>query len=107
MEDKPCFVYIIECNNGAYYTGITNDVLRRWNEHRTGKGALYVKMFGFKKPIFLKQFDNKSLARRFEISIKKVNKKQKSLIISVMHACSNSNELLNEYIEKFNKKIYK
>ncbi|MBN2079512.1 MAG: GIY-YIG nuclease family protein [Spirochaetes bacterium] len=32
----PWFVYILECENGSYYTGVTDDVARRFNEHRRG-----------------------------------------------------------------------
>ncbi|CAN5209011.1 GIY-YIG nuclease family protein [soil metagenome] len=30
------YVYILQCADGAYYTGITNDLDRRVNEHNEG-----------------------------------------------------------------------
>ncbi|HET9055403.1 MAG TPA: GIY-YIG nuclease family protein, partial [Chitinophagaceae bacterium] len=30
------YVYIVECNDGSYYTGVTNDIERRLWEHNTG-----------------------------------------------------------------------
>ena len=30
------FVYIIECNDGTFYVGVTNDLERRFAEHRDG-----------------------------------------------------------------------
>jgi putative endonuclease len=30
------FVYIVECSDKSYYTGVTNDVDRRMEEHNTG-----------------------------------------------------------------------
>jgi len=30
------FIYILECINGAYYTGYTTDIRRRYQEHRQG-----------------------------------------------------------------------
>ena len=30
------FVYILKCVDGTYYTGVTNDVPRRLNEHQSG-----------------------------------------------------------------------
>ncbi len=30
------FVYILECENGSFYTGITDDMARRYAEHRKG-----------------------------------------------------------------------
>ena len=32
----PWYVYILECENGSYYTGITDDMARRFAEHRKG-----------------------------------------------------------------------
>ena len=36
-------VYILECKDGSYYTGITTDIARRIKEHNSGKGAKYTK----------------------------------------------------------------
>jgi putative endonuclease len=33
---KLYYVYILQCVDGSYYTGITNDVERRLNEHNEG-----------------------------------------------------------------------
>lgn len=30
------FVYIVQCSDGYYYTGVTNDLERRVNEHNSG-----------------------------------------------------------------------
>ncbi|MFD0837170.1 GIY-YIG nuclease family protein [Mariniflexile aquimaris] len=30
------FVYILKCSDGSYYTGITNDIQKRFVEHQTG-----------------------------------------------------------------------
>lgn len=30
------YVYIIECSDGSYYTGITNDINKRMDEHEDG-----------------------------------------------------------------------
>lgn len=30
------YVYIIECNDGTLYVGVTNDIERRFSEHRDG-----------------------------------------------------------------------
>ena len=36
-------VYILECSDCSLYTGNTNDLERRLEEHRTGRGAKYTK----------------------------------------------------------------
>ena len=37
-------VYMLQCNDGTFYTGITTDIARRLHEHNnTGKGAKYTR----------------------------------------------------------------
>ena len=33
---KYYYVYILKCSDGSYYTGVTNDIERRLDEHRIG-----------------------------------------------------------------------
>jgi putative endonuclease len=33
------FVYILQCADGSYYTGSTNDLERRLQQHEAGEGA--------------------------------------------------------------------
>lgn len=37
------FVYILECADGTLYTGVTNDLKRRFETHNAGKGAKYTR----------------------------------------------------------------
>lgn len=48
-------VYILECHDGSYYTGVTNDLERRLWEHNTGFDK---KCFTYKRrPVELKYFE--------------------------------------------------
>ena len=39
MKDKNFYwVYMLECDNGHYYTGSTDDLLKRFSDHVQGKG---------------------------------------------------------------------
>ena len=39
-----CWVlYLLKCNNGAYYAGITNNLEARFAAHISGKGARYTR----------------------------------------------------------------
>ena len=42
MEEK-WYLYILRCKDNTLYTGITTDVLRRLEAHRSGKGAKYTR----------------------------------------------------------------
>ncbi|MEC7576654.1 MAG: GIY-YIG nuclease family protein, partial [Pseudomonadota bacterium] len=37
------FVYIVECADNSLYTGITNDLDRRIEQHNSGTGAKYTR----------------------------------------------------------------
>src|SRR5829696_3548337 len=50
------YMYVLKCNDGLYYTGITNDVDRRLYEHNEG---LIPTCFTFKRrPVALKFFEH-------------------------------------------------
>jgi len=40
------YVYILECSDGSYYVGVTNNVGRRFIEHSTG---IHENSFTFRK----------------------------------------------------------
>jgi putative endonuclease len=45
------FVYILCCNDGTYYTGVTTDLTRRLREHNfTRRGAKYTRT---RRPVYL------------------------------------------------------
>lgn len=75
---KNWYVYIVECNDGSYYTGITTDVERRVNQHNSKKqGAKYTRARQPVKLIYSKGNYTKSSAAKEEYKIKQLTKKQK------------------------------
>ena len=75
--EKKWYVYILECQDGSFYTGVTNDLDSRMNAHATGKGSKYVDNKGFKKLIKFKLCKNKSEACKCEYEIKQLTKNKK------------------------------
>ena len=41
--EKMWYLYILRCADGTLYTGITTDVAKRLEQHRSGKGAKYTR----------------------------------------------------------------
>lgn len=39
----PWLVYLLRCRDGSLYTGITNDLNRRLESHRSGKASAYTR----------------------------------------------------------------
>lgn len=77
------YVYIIECFDGSFYTGVTLDVERRFKEHQSGgkKAAKYMKSHPPKRIIFIEKFKNRSKAQVRESSIKSLSKREKLKLI--------------------------
>jgi len=44
MKEKNWSVYLLECSDGTYYTGCTNNVDKRLKAHNSGMGAKYTKV---------------------------------------------------------------
>lgn len=70
-------VYLLKCSDGTQYTGITNDLDRRVDEHNAGKGARYtrtrlpVSVLGFRR------VDSRSEALKLEWKVKQQPASQK------------------------------
>lgn len=75
--EKKWYVYILECLDGTYYTGVSNDVLQRMKAHQEGKGSKYVYKKGFRKLLRTKACLNKSDACKCEYEIKQLPRNQK------------------------------
>lgn len=72
------FVYILECADHTFYTGITSNLDRRLKEHNTSKiGAKYTKVRRPVKLIYSQEFNNRSEASIEEARIKKLSRVEK------------------------------
>ena len=71
------YIYILECSDGTFYTGITNNIEKRLKTHREGKGAKYTRT---RLPLTLLCFTTvktKSEALKYEYKIKQLPKNKK------------------------------
>ena len=75
------FVYIIECEDGTLYTGITTDSSRRFKEHMSGKAARYTRSHRPKLLVYEEQVLTQSCALKREHAIKKMTRAQKIRMI--------------------------
>lgn len=76
------YIYILECSDNTLYTWITTDLERRIFEHNSSDlWAKYTKNRRPVKLVYSEQEENRSLASKREIQIKKLTKKQKNELI--------------------------
>ena len=77
------YVYIVECVDGTYYTGITTDVDRRILEHNYSfKSAKYTRSRRPVKLVYSKLIGTRSAASKEEYRIKKMSRSKKKDIIN-------------------------
>ncbi len=74
---KKWFVYLVECCDGSFYCGVTNDIDERMEKHATGKGSKYVYRKGFRKLLRARECKDKSEACKCEYEIKQLSKWEK------------------------------
>ena len=70
-------LYVAECADGSFYTGITKDVEKRIEAHNSGKGAKYTATHGPVKLVFQESQANYSAALRREYQVKTLSKQRK------------------------------
>ena len=76
------YLYILQCGDGSLYTGITTDVEKRLEMHRSGRGAKYTRG---RLPLELKyreECGTHSDALRRELEIKRLSRAEKLALIS-------------------------
>ncbi|MFC2058493.1 GIY-YIG nuclease family protein [Chloroflexota bacterium] len=76
-------LYLVRCQDGSLYTGITTNVARRFAEHQktNGAGAKYLRGRGPLMLVFQKKLGSRSLALGVESKVKKMSKARKEELI--------------------------
>jgi putative endonuclease len=74
-------VYIIQCDDGSLYTGISTDVERRFQQHSAGRGAKYFRARRPLKVIYAEVGHTRASASQRESAIKKLSRVQKAELI--------------------------
>ena len=78
------YVYIVECSDGTLYTGWTNDLKRRVEQHLNGKGAKYTRSRRPVKLVYYETFNEKCEAMKREYEIKTYSRINKLELIKSM-----------------------
>lgn len=91
-------VYMIRCSDETLYTGITNNLERRWQQHASRRGARYFRGRAPIEIVYLEPGHDRSSASRREIDIKKLQRVDKERLIcspqNLLH-CTCAPEIAN------------
>lgn len=77
------YLYILRCGDGSLYTGITTDVEKRLEAHRSGKGAKYTRGRGPLELVYRELCGTHSEALKRELRVKAMTREEKLLLAEV------------------------
>jgi putative endonuclease len=75
------FVYLLECKDGSIYTGITNDLDKRFEQHKAGKGGNYTRAKQARRIVYSEKQPDRSAALKREAQIKRWSREKKLLLM--------------------------
>lgn len=74
-------LYILRCKDGSLYTGITTDVEKRLEVHRSGKGAKYTRGRAPLELVYREECGTHSNALKRELEIKALPREKKLALL--------------------------
>ena len=74
-------IYILECNDGSLYTGITTDLEKRVKRHNEGRASKYTRAKTPVAVVYTEDAVNEPLAKKREAEIKKLSRQDKLKLI--------------------------
>lgn len=77
VVSQPWSLYLIECRNGSYYAGISNNVAARYAAHVAGRGARYTRANPPLQLIGSREYPDRSSAARAEWQIRQLPRERK------------------------------
>jgi putative endonuclease len=81
MESMGWYVYILQCGDKSFYTGITTNLADRIVKHNTGKASKYTRS---RLPVtlaFSEEYSTRRQAAKAESAIKSMSREEKKYMI--------------------------
>ncbi len=75
------YCYLLECNDGSFYCGWTNDLEKRLTAHQAGTGSRYTRAHLPVKLVYFEIFAERSQAMRRESEIKSLDHIEKKELV--------------------------
>jgi putative endonuclease len=82
MEEWKWYLYIIECQDGTYYTGLTWKPELRFEQHISGLGGRYTAKHGVKRIVYIEEHTDLEIARNRERQVKGWSQAKKRKLIN-------------------------
>ncbi|UTH75608.1 GIY-YIG nuclease family protein [Chromobacterium sp. IIBBL 290-4] len=72
-QPRPWFLYVLRCESGTLYTGVSTDVARRFRQHQAGKGARYTRLNPPRAIELVIEYPDRSSALKAEYAFKQLS----------------------------------
>ena len=79
-------VYILQCADGSLYTGITNDLSKRFAKHQAGTASHYTRAHQAVKVVYTERKRTKGNALKRDYVIKQLTRAQKLTLIATQQS---------------------
>ncbi len=87
-EKERWVLYVLECSDGTFYTGITNNLDRRMHLHNSGSASRYTRS---RLPVTLIHHEHcrsRSQALKRELAVKSLSRKEKEEYINMKNCAA-------------------
>jgi putative endonuclease len=81
-SDTLWVLYVLQCSDGTFYTGITNDISKRLVAHNSGRGAKYTRSRLPCELIAKSSLYSRSICAKAEYKFKKISRQKKEFFVS-------------------------
>lgn len=75
------YLYLVRCADGALYTGISTDVMRRLAEHAANRGARRLRGRGPLQLVYVQPLGGRGIAQRVERRVKRLSRADKERLL--------------------------
>jgi len=79
--DDKWYLYILECCDGSYYTGVTMNIPSRLQRHNLGKGAKFTRSRRPVRLVYFEEHQTERAVRRREIELKGWRREKKAGLV--------------------------
>ena len=76
------FLYILQCQDGSFYTGVTNDLERRLKMHNAGRASRYTRSRRPVKLLYQEAYASRAQVLARECAIKALSKEKKEKLVA-------------------------
>jgi len=84
---KQWLLYLIECEDGTLYSGITNDILARFEAHCAGVGAKYTRSHPPQRMLAARPYPDRAQASQAEWRLKQLPRSRKLAFFDERDLC--------------------